>query len=349
MISELDLIRRIKALSLTPPGAEFTPRSTGGSTRPGAQLLQGIGDDCAVFAPGGSASLTLVTTDTLVEGVHFDLSWHPPELLGHKAVAVNVSDIAAMGGNPRFALLSLAAPPTFGLETLERFVQGFMATLTAYQITLIGGDTVKSDQGLVLSVTVLGEVERQQVVYRAGASAGDEIWVSGYLGQAAAGLEICRQRQAPLHQACPELVAAHLDPVPEVALGRALAESGLVTAMIDMSDGLASDLAHVCVESGVGALVQADQLPLSASTRQTAQALGLEALRLAIAGGEDYRLLFTSKPAARERIQELAGHAVGGQLFRIGTIVDGQGVLLSANGHNTRIDFQGYDHFGGGS
>ena len=167
-----------------------------------------------------------------------------------------------------------------------------------------------------------------------------------FFGAAAAGLEICRQHQTALSQAGPELVAAHLDPLPEMALGRALAKSGLVTAMIDMSDGLASDLAHVCEESGVGAVVYAAELPVLESSRQVARTLGLDPLRLAIAGGEDYRLLFTAKPVAREKIQELAAHAVGGKLFRVGTIVDGQGVVLSADGHDRRIDFQGYDHFG---
>jgi len=332
MISELDLIRRIKD--------KAAPAD--------ASLVKGIGDDCAVFANSCAETLSLVTTDTLVEGVHFDLTWHPPELLGRKAVSVNVSDIAAMGGTPRFALLSLAAPVSFGLETLDCFLQGFMGALADYRVTLIGGDTVRSDQGLVLSVTVLGEVDKQQVVYRSGARPGDQIWVSGFLGQAAAGLEICRQRQAALHQACPELVAAHLDPLPEMALGPALARSGLVTAMIDMSDGLASDLAHVCAESGVGAVVRAKELPVSETTRQTALTLGLDPLRLAIAGGEDYRLLFTAAPAASERIQELAGHAAYGQLFKVGEIVDGRGVVLSADGQNKRIDFQGYDHFGVG-
>lgn len=332
MISELDLIRRIKTLAAPADAA----------------LVKGIGDDCAVLATPGATALTLITTDTLVEGVHFDLSWHPPELLGRKAVAVNASDVAAMGGSPRFALLSLAAPANLKTETLDRFMQGFMAALAECRITLIGGDTVRSDGGLLLSITVLGEVATAQVLYRSTARPGDQIWVSGFLGQAAAGLACCRQQHSALQQAYPELVAAHLNPVPEMALGRALAKSGLVTAMIDMSDGLASDLAHVCEESGVGAVVAADRLPISASTRQAAGTLGLDPLRLAVAGGEDYRLLFTARPEACEKIQALAGHAAHGQLFRVGEMVAGHGVLLSTDGQNSNIDFQGYDHFGGG-
>jgi thiamine-monophosphate kinase len=331
MISELDLIRRIRE--------QAAPED--------ADLLKGIGDDCAVFAASGAESLTLVTTDTLVEGVHFDLSWHPPVLLGHKAVAVNVSDIAAMGGTPRFALLSLAAPAAIGAELLEPFMQGFMAGLARYRVTLIGGDTVRSDQGLVLSVTILGEVGRQQVVYRSGAHPGDQIWVSGFLGQAAAGLEICRQGAAGVREAYPELVQAHLEPLPEVALGPALAGTGLVTAMIDMSDGLASDLAHICEESGVGALVDAEALPVSEATREAARLFGLDPLRWAIAGGEDYRLLFTAPAAVSRQIEALARHSVGGRLVRVGEIVAGQGVILRSAGRESTIGFQGYDHFGG--
>lgn len=329
MISELDVIRRIRATNI----------------QHDANLLQGIGDDCAVFAQNNTKTLSLITTDTLVEGVHFNLSWHPAKLLGHKAVAVNVSDIAAMGGTPRFALLSLAAPATFATETLDLFMQGFMAALAEYKVSLIGGDTVKSDQGLVLSITVLGEVDKQQVVYRHNAKPGDQIWVSGLLGQAAAGLEICRRSHSDLQKNYPELIAAHLEPMPEMALGRALAQSGSVTAMIDMSDGLATDLAHLCEESGVGAIVHAERLPLSQSTQQTAKSLGLDPRHLMLAGGEDYRLLFTANAAASRKIQEMACHAVGGQLYVIGEIVEGQGVILHSDGQKNRIDFQGYDHF----
>ncbi len=330
MISEIDLIRRIRGQVL--PG--------------GAGVIKGIGDDCAVVAPKGGGTVTLVTTDTLVEGVHFDLSWHPPELLGQKAVAVNVSDIAAMGGIPRYALLSLAAPATMDTVLLERLMQGFMAALARQQVILIGGDTVKSDQGLVLTVTILGEAVREQVLYRSGAKPWEQVWVSGPLGQAAAGLEICRRGHAALSASSPELVQAHLDPQAEVALGPILAASGLVTAMIDLSDGLATDLAHLCAESGVGAMVTAEALPISTATRQAAEALGLDPLRLAIAGGEDYRLLFTAPLAATKKLQALAHHAVGGAIFRIGEIGAGQGVLLRQQGEPGRmISFQGYDHF----
>ncbi|MDD5757705.1 MAG: thiamine-phosphate kinase [Desulfobulbaceae bacterium] len=332
MISELDVIRRIRQ-----QGTLFD-----------ANLLKGVGDDCAVFVTNAVETVSLITTDTLVEGVHFDLNWHPADRLGHKAIAVNLSDIAAMGGTPRFALLSLAAPSNLALETLDLFMQGFMAALAKYNVSLIGGDTVKSDQGLVLSITLIGEMDKQQVVYRSNAKPGDQIWVSGFLGQAAAGLEICRQGHSALQRNYPELVAAHLEPIPEMALGRALANSGLISAMIDMSDGLATDLAHVCEESAVGAIVHAERLPLLPSTQQAAKSLGLDPRQLALAGGEDYRLLFTAAATANKNIQEMAHHAVGGQLHMIGEIVEGQGVFLHSGEQKDRIDFQGYDHFSPG-
>lgn len=328
MISELNLIRRIREHAGAVEGL----------------LVKGIGDDCAVLLPSGLNTETLITTDTLVEGVHFDLSWHPPELLGHKALAVNASDIAAMGGVPRFALLSLAVPVSSGQELIDRFMAGFMAALERYGIRLIGGDTVKSNQGLVLSVTVLGEGTTGQVMYRSGARPGDRIWVSGYLGQAAAGLELCRRGQSLL-EFYPDLVDAHLDPVPEMVLGRVLGSSGLITSMIDMSDGIASDLAHICEESGVGARVYAKDLPVSESTRKAAQELALDPLCLAISGGEDYRLLFTAPNESTKQIEAVAGHAVGGQLFLVGEIVAGNEVILIDGEQSTSIGYQGYDHF----
>lgn len=335
MISEVELIKRIRRQSSSPP----------------LDLLKGIGDDCAVFIPNGANgadALSLITTDTLVEGVHFNLTWHPPQLLGQKAAAVNVSDIAAMGGVPRFALLSLAVPTTMATSDLDAILEGFLSALARDGVSLIGGDTVRSEQGLTLSVTVIGEVERGQVLYRSGAKAGDQIWVSGWLGQAAAGLALYQHGRAELQGLYPGLRNAHLAPQPELTLGRALAQSGLVTAMMDMSDGLASDLGHLCEESGLKALVRAESLPISGDCQQAAQALGLAHQQLAISGGEDYSLLFTAPPAAGEAIAGLANHSAGGQLSIIGEMLEGQGVLLSQAGLTRHIEFQGFDHFAGG-
>jgi thiamine-monophosphate kinase len=332
MISEREFISRIR--SRISPGSR--------------QLVKGIGDDCAVYRIGGdrSARLGLVSADSLIEGVHFDLSWHPPALLGKKAAAVNLSDVAAMGGVPTFILLSLAVAPEVSPIFLDAFVQGFLAQLKKYGVILIGGDTVKSGSEMVISVTVMGEVDEGRVVYRSGAKVGDLVWVSGSLGDAAAGLMICSGAGGQEILSWPSLVEAHLNPEPEVELGRILGESGLVTSMIDMSDGLATDLAHICAESSCGALLKADEIPVSAELKAAAKALKVSSLDLAICGGEDYRLLFTTPASVREELCDRVHAANGRPMFCIGEIVAEPGVILQADTFNKKIDFAGFDHFG---
>lgn len=320
------------------------------SRQPGvaaAGLVQGIGDDCAVLKKCGGL-LELATTDTLLEGVHFDLAWHPVHLLGRKAVAVNVSDIAAMGGIPRYALLSLGLPVTLEKSLLDDLLAGFTAALREYGVALVGGDTVRSHAGLVLSVTVLGEVAEAEVLYRHGARPGDELWVSGSLGAAAAGLELFRSGW-PLSAVHPWAVLerAHLDPVAQVGLGRLLATSGMVRAMMDLSDGLATDLAHLCQESGVGAEVDADLLPISDELLQAARELGHDPLHWALSGGEDYGLLFVAPADAAEELTRLVAAAGGPVISRVGRITAGSSVLLVSNGRRQDIAYQGYDHFSG--
>lgn len=310
-----------------------------------ADLVQGIGDDCAVFRQAGGERVSLVTTDTLVEGVHFDCRWHSPHLLGRKAVAVNMSDIAAMGGIPRFVLLSLAAPPQTEPAWLDALLAGFLAAVREYGALLIGGDTVKSGHELVLSVTVLGEAAANQVCYRAGAQIGDAVLVSGPLGQAAAGLALCQQGRQQENAAWQPLIAAHCDPQAQIALGRLLAESGRVHAMMDLSDGLATDLAHLCAESKVGAEVMAADLPLTAELREAAAACGVAPLDWALRGGEDYQLLVICGASEVEALRELAHQGLGATLTPVGRIVQGQGVTLLAADGRRDISYQGYDHF----
>ena len=303
-------------------------------------LLAGIGDDCALFCTG-EGLVNLVTTDSMVEGVHFDLAWHPAHSLGRKAAAVNISDIAAMGGVPRYALLSLGLTASTQESWLAEFMAGFFSMLDEHRVCLIGGDTVQTGKELMLSVTVLGEGQRERLLCRSGARVGDLVLVSGFLGEAAAGLPLCRQgRQA---EACwQRLVAAHLDPVPQVALGRTLAESGLVHAMMDLSDGLATDLAHICAESGVGAEVVAADLPLSGQLLEAAESCCHSALDWALSGGEDYQLLFTAPPDALPALARLPG---GASLRPVGRIVAGRGVFLQDGCGQREISYAGYEHF----
>jgi thiamine-monophosphate kinase len=311
-------------------------------------LLKGIGDDCAVLRKGRDSCL-LLTTDTLVEGVHFDLAWHSPYLLGRKSASVNMSDIAAMGGKPSACLLSIGfpgkVPPWF-----DDFMKGFIEVLRVYDTLLVGGDTVMSRNDTVFSITLLGEVDKNKVCYRSGAKPGDMIWVSGPLGNAAAGLELCRRgfcAGKDITDKWQDLVKAHLDPEAQVELGEILAASGLIHAMMDISDGLATDLAHLCHESGVGAEIDWGLLPVEDSLKEAAAELGTPAMDWVLRGGEDYQLLFTAGSKAEQQLlQHIVGRK-GKKLFAIGRIVAGQGVYLVSGAERKEISFQGYEHFKG--
>jgi len=302
-------------------------------------LVKGIGDDCAVLSRQGG-SVELITTDTLVSSVHFG-HWHPPRLLGRKAAMVNISDIAAMGGKPRFALLSLTLSSDCQQDWLNNFIEGFREALASFDVVLVGGDTVSGSGGFMASVTLIGEMAASQVCYRAGAREGDEVWVSGCLGEAAAGLEICRREMAA--DGLDSLIKAHLDPQPQVALARVLAASGSVHGMMDLSDGLATDLAHICLASGLGAEIRGDDLPLSKELRQAAHDLELSPLDLALKGGEDYQLVFTGAAANRHIFQDI-GQQCAESLTCVGRLVGGNGIALLDNDQRIDITFSGYEH-----
>lgn len=331
-ISELALIRLIR----------------GASVAAAPDLIQGIGDDCAVFGTP-EAGQWLITTDTLVDAVHFDRDWHPPELLGRKSIAVNFSDIAAMGGNPRFVLLSLCLPHDLEAEWLQRWLSGVSAILAEYGCVLIGGDTVRGRE-LVISVTVLGEARHNQILYRTGARPGDTVYVSGPLGSAAAGLALFQK--AKEEKAHPEqwpqwqdLLAAHLNPLPLVTLGQHLGCSGCVTSMQDISDGVATDLAHICEESGTGSLLYAERLPALPVIDSAALFLEKEKLDLLLKGGEDYQLLFTVHPGREKELEASLLTALNHQIYPVGIITEGQGVILEkSDGSRCDITFQGYEH-----
>lgn len=310
-------------------------------------LIKGIGDDCAVIRKDDRHTW-LITMDTLIESVHFDCSWHPPEKLGRKAVSVNVSDIAAMGGRPLFVLLSLGLPTGFDSNWLAEFSLGMSTACEEYGCCIIGGDTVCSPEGVNLSLTVIGEAEHEAVVYRHGAKTGDTLWVSGKLGHAAAGLVLLRNKM----QLLPDyelLVEAHLNPRAQVELGSSLGSSRLVSAMQDLSDGLATDLAHLCAASKVGATVRSEDLPGRDTLMHMTRTTGYETEYLMVSGGEDYQLLFTADPEHSSRIQDIAV-SCGQTVSAIGTITPESGVRLSASNpeggrSEHSISFTGYDHF----
>ncbi len=323
--SELAFIKGVASLAAAPvPG-----------------LVMGIGDDCAVLRKNEEQVL-LVTTDTLVSGVHFDLKWHPLHLLGRKAAAVNLSDIAAMGGRPTFALLSAALSSDLSEQGLQEFMNGFVEMLQEHGVALIGGDTVTAPCP-TFTITLLGEMAGAEVCYRAAARQGDEVWVSGFLGEAAAGLALC-QKGAAVPAEFAGLLQAHLNPQPRLALGRFLAASGHVHAMMDLSDGLATDLAHICTASGLAAEVDGRNLPLSAATQRAGESLSHDARQWALSGGEDYELLYTVAPGRGEALARQVREELHLQLSCLGRMTGGQGLFLREDGKKRLISYQGYEH-----
>jgi thiamine-monophosphate kinase len=319
--------------------------------------ILGIGDDAAVLAVPEGRRL-LVTTDMLLEGVHFQRRWGHARELGRKALAVNVSDIAAMGGHPLYALLGLGIPPDGPtLDELEALFLGMEEEATTYGVTLVGGDTCGSQSGLVLAVTLMGAAPSGPVPLRSGARPGDGLWVTGMLGGSAAGLAALElgfgpggQWPADLHRpawlgaeedaAIRSAMSAHLTPTPRLGAGQALV--GSATAMIDVSDGVASDVGHLCTESGVAARILASQIPIHPGALVMGRMTGRDPLDLALRGGEDYELLFTT---ATDPAPILAGVAPGLRVTRIGEMLAGESIprLVSTSGGEEPLA-GGFDH-----
>jgi thiamine-monophosphate kinase len=292
-LGEFGLLRRLRAKSPPLPPA----------------VLAGMGDDAAVLQP--SPGLTLVATvDVLVEGKDFRWEWCPAEAVGHKGLTVSLSDIGAMGATPKYALVTLGLPARTPVKRVDGLYRGIWGAARAAGVAVVGGDLSEAPC-LILSVTLIGEGEARRLVRRSGAEAGETIWVTGPLGGAAAGLcalkagyrlersSVKGRRGAHIppktRKAFRETMQAQLYPVARYREGRVLAETGIATAMIDLSDGLASDLMRLAEESGVGARILAERIPVDRSTRQVAELVGQDSLRLALGGGEDFELLFTSR------------------------------------------------------
>lgn len=307
-------------------------------------VLCGIGDDTAILAPETDQDL-LWTIDTLMEGVHFDLRYTPLRSLGWKSLAVNLSDIAAMGGEPQYALLALGWPPTRDFNQALELAQGMQDVAAAYGVAVIGGDTVAAPPGLTLSLTVIGQVAPGTALRRDGARVADEIYVTGALGLAAAGLEVLRREVVLPMDMHDTVITAFLRPRPQIAAGRLLAGQRLATAAIDLSDGVASDLEQVCLQSGVGAELMAEALPIPQAVQEVARRLGLDPLNLALKGGEDYQLLFTARPGKQAVLQTAFAQAGLPAPTRIGRIVAGLGIRLRRGEEEQEIAGTGFDHF----
>lgn len=316
------------------------------STLPTADVLVGIGDDCAVLEPTAGRRL-LATTDLLLEDIHFRRRYAEPADVGWKALAVNLSDIAAMGGRPRWALVALACPHDTTLDEVEAFYEGARDLAGRHAVTIVGGDTTASPAGWLVNVTLLGEAASP--VLRSGAGAGDVVAVTGPLGRSAAGLAILEPANAPADidvAALTDVTSAHLRPVPRVAEGQWLGAAGGVRAMIDLSDGLATDLAHIAEESGVHCRVEIERVPISPACLEVARALGADARAWATGGGEDYELLLTCDAGAFDRLNDGLARATGTRLHAIGRVAGpGSGVsFVDAHGQELVAE-AGFEHF----
>ena len=307
-------------------------------------VVRGIGDDCAVLRPADGHDL-LVTTDTQEEGVHFRRDWSTPEDIGWRCLAVNVSDVAAMGGVPLGAVVALSLPETLAVTFVEAMYDGMSAMAEAYDCPIIGGNISKSTERLSVTITVLGSTPRDGAVYRASARAGDDIWVTGDLGAAKAGLEALIHPQAVAGLPADATLARYRRPRPRLREAQFLRQHG-ARSLIDLSDGLSSDLAHVCEASGMGARLHADRIPISDETRRVAHALGLDALTMALHGGEDFELCLTAPPGAAEALEQDFRDQFDCPLTRIGTIQADAGVTLChSDGGELPLIAGGYDHF----
>lgn len=308
------------------------------ATPKGKGVRLGIGDDAA-WVECRDRSL-LMTSDLLLEGVHFDLKRTSFYALGYKTLAVNLSDIAAMGGRPAYLILSLGIPVDFRVRDVEEFYRGLRELASNSAVALVGGDT-SAAQRLYISATLLGYAPYGAVT-RAGARPGDDLYVTGTLGDSALGLRLLKGRKGKGHEA-DYLISRHHFPTARVKAGMVLAQEGLTKAMIDVSDGLLQDLGHLCKASRVGAVLWESALPLSPAYRALA---GRKGSAYAFTGGEDYELLFSLRPKDRPRLQKIAKR-LGAPVTRIGKCLPrGQGItVMSSRGKSLSFDAGGYDHF----
>ncbi len=324
---------------------ELIARITAGLPAKAPELPLGAGDDCAIVAgPGGRD--WLVTADALLEGVHFRREWTELEQLGRKALAVNLSDIAAMGGAARFFLVTLGVPPGMGAADALRLHRGMAGLAAEAGALLIGGDTTASLQGIAISITAIGEAPAGGALLRSGARPGDGVFVTGALGGSALGLLLLQREERP--QGAGPFIGRHLDPAARLAAGRMLRGSGAVTAMIDISDGLMADLGHIAEASGCGFEIDAARLPLQEGLADMASAIGADARQLALAGGEDYELCFTVRPERAEALLAAWDEAAAGcPIARIGSVVADRKVrrALDAAGRGIALSAAGFDHF----
>jgi thiamine-monophosphate kinase len=295
-------------------------------------VIAGIGDDAAVLRIP-PAHQVLVTTDFSLEGIHFRREWHPPEVIGHRALARGLSDIAAMGGQPIAAFLSLALPPSLPQAWVDGFLKGLLQLAKTFKISLAGGDTSESPaDGVLIDIVVVGSVPRAEAILRSGARAHDRIYVTGTLGGSAAALSLLFSGRKLRASDFPQ----HFRPMPRIRVGEVLRQRAIPSAMIDISDGLSTDLAHICSESGVGAEIEAKAIPTSRLGKPPTPVDP----KFVLDGGEDYELLFTAPPSRR-----VPRRIAGVPITPIGRMRPTPGIFLITEGQRVKLAPQGWQHF----
>jgi thiamine-monophosphate kinase len=305
-------------------------------------IAVGIGDDAAVVEPERNR-LEVLSVDALVDGVHFDRTFTPPAAIGHRALAVNLSDLAAMGATPRLALVSLALPHSLSLVEFDEMIESLITLAGRCRIAIAGGNLTRIEGPLVIDITVLGSVKRRQVLTRGGARAGDDLYVSGTVGSAAAGLQMLRAQRSTAGDAAESCIHRYLYPEPRLRLGSLVGRNRAGTACLDLSDGLADAVRQLAEASGVGATIDAEAVPLEAAARRWFEQRGTDAVHEAITGGDDYELLIAVRPPVSGRLTAAVRHG-GTPLTRIGTCTVDRALVLRQNGAGQPLP-RGYSHF----
>ena len=332
-LGEFGLIERIKNALPQPP----------------AEVVVGIGDDVAVLKLSGPEYL-LATCDVQVENVHFSRSAITPSQLGRRIAAINVSDIAAMAGTPLWALASLALPQELETSFVDALYEGMQEQLLLAGAVIVGGNLSRMDKDIVIDLCLLGKVAPENLLLRSGARMGDAIMVTGWLGDSRAGLELIRRPELIISEnGRKQVEQRHVCPQPRLREGQTLGRSGLVHAMVDVSDGLLGDIQHICRASQVGAEIRLGNLPISSPAKEVACAAGGDVLTWALTGGEDYELLFTVLPESSAEIQRVVEEQTGTQCHVIGRIVEAAVGIQLYTQNGRKVPFSdgpaGWDHF----
>jgi thiamine-monophosphate kinase len=309
-------------------------------------LLVGIGDDAAVVEPERNR-VDVLTVDAIVEGVHFDRAFVPPAAIGHRALAVNLSDLAAMGASPRLALLSMALPAALPLADFDAIIGGLTALAREHRVHVVGGNLTRSPGPLMIDVTVSGTVKRRQALTRAGARPGDDLYLSGTIGAASAGLQqlldvASRRSSVASHE--PDVTGRFLYPIPRIRLGLMMSRRRAASACVDLSDGLADAAHRIAESSGVGMTIDEAALPLDPGARAWFESRGADPAIAALTGGDDYELLLAARPRAHRRVSEAARHGCA-PIARIGRCTAEPGVMLKRTTGALEPVPQGYGHF----